>query len=159
MAAAFLRQTRVDAECVLIAGGVNGWRRLRCNMHVVNAFAPSRRGARVDMPNTLAPPMAKQTSSLAWCTSGNQHASRKRDAGGDGIAQSEVPGVRFLALSCACLLAQGLARTHRRPAKLPQRRALIHEGCGLAHKRQVQTCVVIAIVDGSGGCHAVLVCV
>ena len=65
--------------------------------------------------------------------------------------------MRFLALSSACL--QGLARTHRRPAKLPQRRALIHEGCGLAHKRKVQTCVVIAIVDGSGGCHAVLVCV
>ena len=130
MAAAFLRQTRVDAECVLIAGGVNGWRRLRCNMRFVNAFATSRRGARVNMPNTLAPPIAKQTSSLAWCTSGNQHASRKRDAGGDGIAQSEVPGVRFLAPSRASL--QGLARTHRRPAKLLQRRALIHVGCGLA---------------------------
>ena len=30
---------------------------------------------------------------------------------------------------------------------------------GWLHKRKVQTCVVIAIVDGSGGCHAVLVCV
>ena len=161
MAAAFLRQPRVDAECVLLAGGVNGWRRLRCNMRFVNAFATSRRGARVNMPNTLAPPIAKQMSSLAWCTSGNQHASRKRDAGGDGIAQSEVPGVRFLAPSRACL--QGLARTHRRRCVAwPSYRKGAHlsmRAVGWLHKRKVQTCVVIAIVDGSGGCHAVLVCV
>ena len=146
MAAAFLRQTRVDAECVLIAGGVNGWRRLPCNMHFVNAFAPSRRGACVNMPNTLAPPIAKQTSSLAWCTSGNQHASRKRDAGGDGIAQSEVPrggdGIAQSEVPWSALLG-AKPRLPPRPrtdtpasvcslAKLPQRRALIHEGCGLA---------------------------